>query len=232
MQRDAERLRTGSERTVPLASEATPWASEPQTLSGAAKEQRPGRTWRRLLLVGVFVAAAAIVLVPAYDSIARTAQAWASGNPDATGVVLGDRHQQIVDALEAETGGTQFIRIGFYDSYAIVAAPSEPGALTIDTYQFRYDRTERQGPELIQPDDPAAALFDADEVDFSRIPEHIGTAKAHSGVDDPDSVIVVVERTHIADESGDRPVEVIVMLDSAYEDASVVIDAATGEVLR
>ena len=230
--RDAERLRSGSERTVPLASEATAWASQPQTLSGAAKEQRPGRAWRRLLLVGVFVAAAALVLVPAYDSIARTAQAWASGNPDATGVVLGDRHQQIVDAFEAETGGTQFIRIGFYDSYAIAAAPSEPGALTIDTYQFRYDRTERQRPELIQPDDPAAALFDADEVDFSRIPEHIDTAKAHSGVDDPDSVIVVVERAHIADESGDRPVEVIVMLDSAYEDASVVIDAATGEVLR
>lgn len=232
VQRDAERLRTGNERTVPLASEATVWASEPQTLSGAAKEQRPGRTWRRVLYVGAFVAAAAIVLVPAYDSIVRTAQAWASGNPDATGVVLGNRHQQIVDALEAETGGTQFVRIGFYDSYAIAAAPSEPGALTIDTYQFRYDRTERQGPELIQPDDPEAALFDADEVDFSRIPEHIAAAEAHSGVENPDSVIVVVERAHIADEAGDRPVEVIVMLESAYEDASVVIDAESGEVLR
>ncbi|WP_448005143.1 hypothetical protein [Agromyces bauzanensis] len=230
--RDAERLRTGDERTVPLASQATAWASEPQTLSGAPKVKRPARPWRRVLFAGAFVVAAVLVLVPAYDSIARTAQAWASGNPDAAGVVLGDRHQEIVDALEAETGGTEFVRIGFYDGYAIAAAPSAPGALTIDTYQFRYDRTERQGPELIQPSDPAAALFDADEVDFSRIPEHIATAEAHSGIDDPDSVIVIVERAPIADQAGARPVEVMVMLDSTYEDANVVIDAATGEVLR
>ncbi len=230
--RDAERLRTGDERTVPLSSQATAWASEAQTLSGAPRVRRPARPWRRLLFAGAFVAAAALVLVPAYDSIARTAQAWASGNPDAAGVVRGNRHQEIVDALAAETGGTQFVRIGFYDGYAIAAAPSAPGALTIDTYQFRYDRTERQGPEPIQPDDPAAALFDADEVDFSRIPEHIATAAAHSGIDDPDSVIVVVDRALIADQAGARPVEVMVMLGSTYEDASIVIDPETGEVLR
>lgn len=230
--RDAERLRTGGERTVPLASQAPAWASEPQTLSGAMKVKQPGRPWRRVLFAGAFVVAAALVLVPAYDSISRTAQAWASGNPDAAGVVLGDRHADIVDALAAETGGTQFVRIGFYDGYAIAAAPSAPGALTIDTYQYRYDRTERQGPELIQPDDPAAALFDATEVDFSRIPEHIATAMEHSGVSEPDSVIVVVERALIADDAGARPVEVMVMLDTAYEDANVVVDATTGEVLR
>ncbi|WP_448810447.1 hypothetical protein [Agromyces bauzanensis] len=228
--RDAERLRTGGERTVPLASQAPAWISEPQTLSGAASQ--PGRPWRRVLFAGAFLAAAALVLLPAYDSIARTAQAWASGNPDAAGVVLGDRHQEIVDALEAETGGTQFVRVGFYDGYAIAAAPSAPGALTIDTYQFRYDRTERQGPELIQPDDPAAALFDAEEVDFSRIPEHVATAMEHSGITEPDSVIVVVERALIADDTGARPIEVMVMLDATYKDANVVIDAATGELLR
>ena len=174
-ERDAERLRTGSERTVPLASQTTAWASEPQTLAGPPKG--PRRPWRRPILAAVTIAAAAIVLVPAYDSIGRTARAWASGDPASAGVVLGDRHEEIVDALEEETGGTQFVRIAFYDEYAIAAAPSAPGALTIDTYQFRYDRTERQGPELIQPQDPAAALFDADEVDFSKVPDVIAAAE-------------------------------------------------------
>lgn len=225
--RDAERLRTGTDRTVPLAEQATPWAAEPQTLSGAAKA--PRRPLRTALLVAVAVAAAAVTLVPAYDSIGRSVQAFAAGDPASAGVVLGDRHGEIVDALAAETGGTQFVRIGFYDSYALAAAPSAPGALTIDTYQFRYDRTEHQGPELIQPDDPAAALFDAGEVDWAAIPDFIETAKQHSGIAEPMSVIVSVERMPVADASGERPVRALVMLDSTYEDASVPIDVATGE---
>jgi hypothetical protein len=229
-QRDAERMRTGSDRTVPLAGQAPAWASEPQTLAGTPKP--PARPWRRVLLAGAFLAAGALVLVPAYDSIARTAQAFAAGNPSAAGVVLGDRHAEIVDALEAETGGGQFVSIAFYDSYALATAPSEPGALTMDSYQFRYDRTEHQGPELIQPGDPAGALFDVDEVDFSRIPDHIAAARKHSGIDEPKSVIVIVERALIADAAGARPVQVLVLLDSTYENASVVIDAATGAVVQ
>ena len=227
--RDAEQLRTGTERMVPLASQAPAWASEPQGLLGGPKRAR--RPWRTVLLAGVAVATAAIVLIPAYDTIGRTVQAIASGDPDSAGVVLGDRHREIVDALAAETGGTQFIRIGFYDGYALAAAPSAPGALTIDSYQYRYDRTEHQGPELIQPDDPAAAVFDVDEVDWSAIPDHIAAAKEHSGIAAPTSVIVSVERTPVADETGARPVRVLVMLDSAYEDASVQLDAVTGEIL-
>lgn len=227
--RDAERLRTGTDRTVPLASQASAWASEPESLLGGPKRAR--RPWRTVLLAAVTIATAAVVLIPAYDSIGRTVRAFASGDPDSAGVVLGDRHQEIVDALAAETGGTQFIRIGFYDGYALAAAPSAPGALTIDSYQYRYDRTEHQGPELIQPDDPAAALFDASEVDWSAIPDHIQAAKEHSGIADPTSVIVSVSRALVADASGALPVRVLVSLDSAYEDASVQIDAATGDVI-
>ena len=228
-ERDAERLRTGTERTVPLASQTTAWASEPPRL--AASPTVPRRPWRRPVLVAVTITAAAIVLVPAYDSIGRTARAWASGDPASAGVALGDRHEEIVDALEEETGGTQFVRIAFYDDYAIAAAPSAPGALTIDTYQFRYDRTERQGPELIQPQEPAAALFDTDQVDFSMVPDLIAAAEEQTGVTDPDSVIVIVERVTVADASGDRPVRMMVLLDSTYEDATVVFDAASGDVL-
>jgi hypothetical protein len=226
--RDAERMRTGSDRTVPLASEVPAWTSEPQTLAGAQRPTvRPGR-W--VLRAAVFIAAVALTLAPVYDTIGRSARAIAAGDPTSAGVVLGDRHQEVVDALAAETGGTAFVRIGFYDGYAIAAAPSAPGALTIDTYQYRYDRTEHQGAEPIQPDDPAAALFEADEVDFSRIPDYVATAREQSGVD-PESVIVIVDRALVADAAGARPVRVMVLLDSAYEDATVVFDAATGDVV-
>jgi hypothetical protein len=228
--RDAERLRTGTDRTVPLASDAAPWASEPRTLGGAPKP--PARPWRRVVFAGAFLAAGVLVLVPAYDSIARTAQAFASGDHSATSLVLGDRHDEIVDALEAETGSSQFVEIVFYDTYALAQAPSAPGALSIDRYQFRYDRTERQGPALIQPKDPAGALFDANDVDFSRIPEYIALATEHTGIADPTSVIVIVERALIADAAGARPIGVMVLLDSSYQDATVVIDPATGAVVR
>ena len=156
-------------------------------------------------------------------------QAVASGHPESAGVVLGNRHAEIVDALEAETGGTQFIRIGFYGDYAIAAAPSAPGALTIDSYAYRYDRTERQGPELIQPQDPAAELFDTTGLDFSQIPGFIAAAKEQSGITQPDSVIVIVNRSGIADAAGEMPVQAMVLLDSPYEDATVSFDMATGE---
>ena len=224
--RDAERLRTGSERTVPLAEEASMWESAPQTILGAPKT--PRRPWRMVLLIGVFAASAALVLVPAYDSIGRVATAVASGHPETAGVVLGNRHAEIVDALEAETGGTQFIRIGFYGDYAIAAAPSAPGALTIDSYAYRYDRTERTGPELIQPQDPAAELFDTTGLDFSKIPGFIAVAKEQSGIAQPDSVIVLVSRSGIADAAGEEPVQAMVLLDSPYEDAAVSFDMATG----
>lgn len=228
--RDAERLRAGTDRTIPLESEAPTWVAEPQSLAGTPK--RPAHPLRRVLLAAAFVVAGAVVLMPAYGAIVRTAQAFAAGDPSAAGVVLGDRHGEIVDALESATGGAEFVRIAFYDSYALAAAPSSPGALTIDTYQFRYDRTERQGPELIQPDDPSGALFDANDVDFTRIPDHIAAAREHSGIDDPTSVIVIVERALIADAGSARPVQVMVLLDSTYEDATVIVDAETGTVVR
>ncbi|WP_395245384.1 hypothetical protein ACGGZK_06135 [Agromyces sp. MMS24-K17] len=228
--RQAEQLRTGTERTVPLAAEAPVRESDPARRPAApgasADRPHPARVAAWWALVAI---AAAVTLVPAYPSIGRTVSALAAGNPAQAGVVEGDRHAEIVDALAAETGGTQFVRIGFYGDYAIASAPSSPGALTIDAYQYRYDRTERQGPELIQPEDPAAALFDASEVDFSRIPGYIAAAKASSGIADPTSIMVSVSRTPVADESGEMPVQVLVSLDSPYEDASVVFDATTGE---
>ncbi|GAA1757975.1 hypothetical protein [Agromyces humatus] len=230
--RDAERLRTGTDRTVPLASDVPEWPPAPQSPVGGSRA--PTRPWRRVLLAGAFLIAAALVLIPAYDSIGRTVRAIAAGDPAAAGVVEGDRHDEIVEALVAETGDTKFVRIGFYDGYALAAAPSEPGALTIDSYQYRYDRTEHQGPELIQPSDPAAALFDVDDVDFTRFREHIATAEEHAGIADPSSVIVLVERLPVADATGERPVRVLVLLDADYADyadASVTIDPRTGRVL-
>ncbi|WP_430647548.1 hypothetical protein [Agromyces sp. GXS1127] len=248
--RDAERLRSGSERTVPLAADAPPWGGsapdgdpdarrdaaddgsgrgDPATAPTPATAATARRPWRTALLALVAAVTAVVVLVPAFDSIGRLSRAVASGDLSTAGVVLGDRHRDVVDALVRETGGTEFVRIGFYVDYALASAPSSPGALTIDGYEYRYDRTSHGGPEPIQPEDPAAALFDADEVDFTRVPEFIATARDRSGIADPDSVIVSVERSPVADDSGERPVRVLVLLDAPYEDAAVILDPATGE---
>ncbi|WP_394553286.1 hypothetical protein ACDF64_02785 [Agromyces sp. MMS24-JH15] len=226
--RQAEQLRTGDDRTVPLAAAAPAWEPSATAAARTAKRANPVLVigWWALLAVS-----AAVVAYPAYATIGRSVGAILAGDPAAAGVVEGDRHADIVAALEAETGGSEFTSIRFYDSYALAAAPSSPGALTIDTYQYRYDRTEHQGPELIQPEDPAAALFDTSEVDFSRIPAFIEEAKAASGIADPDSIMVSVSRSMAPDASGAMPVQVMVSLDSAYEDGYAVFDAATGEPL-
>jgi hypothetical protein len=227
--RDAERRRTGTERTVPLAEQAPMW--DPAPAGATRAPATPGRTWRRIRFAGAIAATAALVLLPAYDSIGRVARAIASGDLASAGVVRGDRHREIVEALAAETGGTRFIHVGFYADYALASAPSEPGALTIDSYEYRYDRTAHGGPENIQPDDPEADLFDVADVDWDRIPALIAAAERHSGITDPEGVIVTVSRTPVADAAGERPVRVLVMLDSAYEDASVQLDAATGDIV-
>lgn len=225
--RETERLRTGADRAVPLASTATAWPSEPETLLGVTRP--PSHPWRTALLAGVFVVAAGLTLVPAYNTIGRMASAVAAGDPAAAGVVEGTRHGEIVDALVREVGSTQFTSVAFYDGYALATAPSSPGALTIDDYQYRYDRTEHQGPELIQPEDPADSLFDVSTVDFTDVRGLIAEAKERSGIAEPESVIVVFERTMSADDGGERPVQAMVLLYSPYEDATVMFDAATGE---
>ena len=182
-----------------------------------------------MLLIGVFAASAALVLLPAYDSIGRVAQAVASGNPETAGVVLGNRHAEIVDALEAETGGTRVhpdrVLRRLRDRRRAV------GARRADDRQLRLPlRPHRaQGPELIQPQDPAAELFDTSGLDFSQIPGFIAAAKEQSGITQPDSVIVIVNRSGIADAAGEMPVHAMVLLDSPYEDATVSFDMATGE---
>lgn len=226
--REAERLRTGTDRMVPLAATATAWPSEPETLLGVPKP--PSNPARTALLAGVFVVALGLALIPAYNTIGRLASAIASGDPAAAGVVEGTRHGEIVDALVREVGSTQFTSVAFYDGYALATAPSSPGALTIDDYQYRYDRTEHQGPELIQPEDPAGSLFDVSTVDFTDVRGLIAEAKERSGIDEPDSVIVIFERTMSADDAGQRPVQAMVLLDSPYADATVLFDAATGEL--
>ncbi|GAA4047897.1 hypothetical protein [Agromyces indicus] len=233
--RDAEQLRTGAERTVPLAEQAPKWepieSAATSAVSAGRSATAPHRVAWRVLLGGLAVATAAVVLIPAYDAIGRTARAIASGDPSSAGVVLGDRHREIVDALVAETGGTRFASIGFYGEYALASAPSEPGALTIDSYEYRYDRTSHGGPDPIQPDDPEAALFDVGDVDWDRIPALIDAAEEHSGIAEPTGVIVTVSRSPVADATGVLPLRMLVMLDSAYEDAVVPFDATTGELL-
>ncbi len=228
--RAAEELRTGSERTIPLM--AQPWSGAPA--SAEAAPSRPGRSAGAVIgsiaAVVVFAVAAGATLVPAYPTIARGIAAITSGDPGAAGVVEGTRHADIVAALIDEVGEDRFISIAFYDGYALATAPASPGSLKIDDYQYRYDRAEHQGPTLIQPQTPEAELFSASDVDFTDVRGLVAAAKEHSGITEPASVIVIFSRTMIADDTGSRPVEARVLLDSPYEDATVVFDAASGEL--
>ena len=59
---------------------------------------------------------------------------------------------------------------------------------------------------MIQPQDPDAELFDTTGLDFSQIPGFIAAAKEQSGITHPDSVIVIVNRSGVADAAGEMPV--------------------------
>lgn len=98
----------------------------------------------------------------------------------------------------------------------IVGGLTAPGASTTDSYQWRYGRAFREGPELIQSSDLAAELFDARELDFSVIGEVARDALSRTTLDGIDSVYAFVGR----DGPGGPPV-IMVSISAAYGSASL-----------
>lgn len=133
---------------------------------------RPGgAAIRRLMPIAVLLIAAVATTVPAWGSISRAVQSVAVGDWDGTNLVTGRFQQDAVDAVAEIVGGYEFTQVAFHDTYLVVDAPTTPGASTTDTYLYRYGRAWREGPELIQPSDLQAALFDASRLDFRRVGE-------------------------------------------------------------
>ena len=119
--------------------------------------------------IAIVLVGAALVLIPAYGSIARATESIAAGDWDGTSMVTGNYQQLAVDAIAEVAGGYEFTSIQFYETYVIAVAPTYPGADTTDEYMWRYGHAFREGPDLIQEEDLSSALFDASGLDFSVV---------------------------------------------------------------
>lgn len=200
--------------SIASAQNAPLWTTgkPPQTASTG------GRLVRRTIAILVMVAGAALVLVPAYGSIARAVESMAAGDLGGTSMVTGNYQQLAVDDLAAASGGYQFTSIRFYDEYVIATAPTTPGASTTDQFTWRYGRSYSQDPELIQPTDMQAELFDASELDFSMVATVTRDAIAASGLTSFESIYPGVALAS----SGQKVPVISVYLTTDYESVTYV----------
>jgi hypothetical protein len=159
---------------------------------------------------------AALVLLPAWGSIGRAFTHLATWDLDGGNMVTGNHQQLAIDEIAAVAGSHQFTSVYFYPDYVIVGALTAPGAGTTDSYQWRYGRAFRDGPELIQPSDLGAELFDASRLDFSVIGEVAADAVGRSRITGVDSVTVSVRRSGLESTEPVISVSVSGDYDSAY----------------
>lgn len=207
----AERARLDAS-VIPVSAPA--WESATTTQPGTA---RPGAGNRALGLAASLVITAliaALVLLPAWGSIGRAFTNLATWDLDAGNMVTGAYQQDAIDQIAVVAGGYDFTSANFYPDYVLVDGLTYPGASTTDSYQWRYGRAFRDGPELIQSSDLAAELFDASGLDFSVIGEVVGDAMARSRLERIDSVYAFVSR----DGAEGSPV-IMVSISAAYADA-------------
>lgn len=199
---------------IPVSSSAPAWESATTTAPGTL---RPGTGNRALgLAVSLLTTAliAALVLLPAWGSIGRALTNLATWDLDGGNMVTGNYQQDAIDQIATVAGGYDFTSANFYPDYVLVDGLTHPGSSTTDSYQWRYGRAFRDGPELIQSSDLAAELFDASELDFSVIGEVTGDAVARSRLEGIDSVYAFVSR-----DGGGGPPVIMVSISAAYADA-------------
>lgn len=159
----------------------------------------------------------------ARDQQARDRAAAASIFPAA-------RTQQVVDDLAEVAGGTQFVDVVLFQTYAVADAPTSPGATTTDSFTWRDGGAVREGAELIQPD-PAELpdeLYDVRDVDWSVVERLTDQVADLTGVDDPDGPTVYVRRATAT--AVTTPVEIVLSADDDYHDGWVTADA-TGAIV-
>jgi hypothetical protein len=156
---------------IPPASSVPAWETATTTTPGTRRPGSPrvGRSAQATISLVIIAVVAAATTIPAWGSIARAAQSFAVGDWDGTNLISGNYQQEAVDAVAEVVGGYEFTRVGFYNTYLIVDAPTTPGASTTDTFTYRYGRAWREGPEFIQPTDVAAEVFDASGLDFGQV---------------------------------------------------------------
>ncbi|MFZ2965083.1 MAG: hypothetical protein WA006_10435 [Rhodoglobus sp.] len=179
---------------IPVSSAAPAWETATTTQPGTARPVTGGRRFGLAVSLVITAVVAALVLLPAWGSIGRAFTDLVTWDLDGGNMVTGDYQQLAIDQIAAVAGGYDFTSANFYPDYVIVGGLTSPGASTTDSYQWRYGRAFRDGPELIQPSDLAAELFDASELDFSVIGEVVQDALGRSRLDGIDSVYAFVHR--------------------------------------
>ena len=157
--------------------------SGPTVQAGGVPRRTP-----MVVKIAIVLLGAALVLIPAYGSIARATESIAAGDWDGTSMVTGNYQQLAVDAIAEVAGGYQFTSIQFYDTYVIAVAPTYPGADTTDRYMWRYGHAFREGPDLIQEEDLNSALFDASGLDFAVVAQVTREALAATTVEGIETV--------------------------------------------
>ncbi|MEV0644858.1 hypothetical protein AB0I28_06305 [Phytomonospora sp. NPDC050363] len=142
--------------------------------------------------------------------------------------------QDAVDALIEVMGDSQVVDLSLFGDFVLTTAPTTPGAVTADDFQYRYGAAERTGPTMIQPEDLAAELFDLHELDLGLIPSLTAAAERATGITGDDSAAVLISRGTAMStefETTPGPIEISVSLSDEYFHGSYVTDV-TGAVLR
>jgi hypothetical protein len=197
----------------------------PAGMPDPATRPRPSAGWR---LVGILtiVAGAGLALIPAYTMLAWIGQDIVAGRPfDGRDMTDGLHQQDAFDAIADVMGGTEVTGVYFYEDYLAVSAPSEPGAETIDRYEWRAGWALNTGPDWSQPSDVDEELFDAGDIDMSLVAQLVRSSIADSGVERIDGVYPTIRRF-----SGEEP-RIGIAISGAYRDAYYDY-SVTGELLQ
>lgn len=212
---------------IAAASVVPAWETATTTTPGTRKPKvrRRASAGMRVLAWGLIAVGAALTLIPAYPAIGRTVTNVATGDWDGNSLVSGNYQQLAIDEIANVVGGYEFRNIYFFDDYVIVSAPTRPGADTTDSYMWRYGRAFRDEPELIQPTDLEAELFDAEGLDFSMVATVVEASLADTHLDGQNRVIAYV----VKDDG--RPV-INVSLSGTYKDAYFSYDFDGRELSR
>lgn len=133
--------------------------------------------------------------------------------------------QQVVDDIVAAAGGPELTWLGLYGQYALASGPGTAGATRLADYDWR-DGDVSKSPGSREFDE--TALFDVTaDVDLAAIAGLASSAAQQTGVTDPTSLYVSVDRSSF---SADRQVEVRVSLSNDYQDGYITADHL-GEII-
>jgi hypothetical protein len=215
---------------IPVASSVPAWETATTTTPGTAKPGTkapgtPGAALQRALSFAIILAAAAAVLIPAYQSIGRGVNNIATGNWDGSDMVTGLYQQESVDQMIAVAGTSMFTDLGFYPTYILGDAISRTSDDHTDSVNWRYGRAFMDGPSFIQSSDLDAELFDAAELDISMVAKVANETVKAVGIENPESVYAAIRNNS---ETGEP--EITVSVSGQYDDAYVTYDF-DGEVI-